>query len=193
MPLATALSKIAPLSQGCQEALRTVSKSLAMKAGRNLLTLGQISDKLYYIEAGLVHAFYDTDISREVSNWFDQEDGWVFSVQSFFKQIPSNEYIQLLEDSQLITIDYQDLQKLLNQYPELNLPFRLIYERYLIVYDKRIQLFREKDVLKRYQGFLDLYPRLACRLQVKHIAQFLNLAPATLSRIRKKLAEDPPN
>lgn len=102
MPLATALSKIAPLSQGCQEALRTVSKSLAMKAGRNLLTLGQISDKLYYIEAGLVRAFYDTDTSRKVSNWFDQEDGWVFSVQSFFKQIPSNEYIQLLEDSQLI-------------------------------------------------------------------------------------------
>lgn len=98
-----------------------------------------------------------------------------------------------MEDSQLITIDYQDLQKLLNQYPELNLPFRLIYERYLIVYDKRIQLFREKDVLRRYQGFLDLYPRLACRLQVKHIAQFLNLAPATLSRIRKKLQEGTPN
>lgn len=190
MPLATALLKIAPLSEKCQVAIRAVSQSLIYKSGRYLLVPNQISDKLYYIEAGLVRAFYDTDNGREVSNWFDQEDGWVCSVQSFLTQTPANEYIQLLEDSQLIAVSYQDLLRLLNQYPELNFHFRLLSEYHLVVYDKRLQLLREQDALKRYQGFLELYPRLACRLQVKHVAQFLNLAPATLSRIRKKFQED---
>ncbi|MDF7821294.1 Crp/Fnr family transcriptional regulator [Runella sp. MFBS21] len=189
MPLAVALSKISFLSPQCQSAVRDVSHTLSYKAGRSLLIPGQVNEKLYFVKTGLIRAFYDTETHREVSIWFEQEGGWVLSVQSFLRQIPSYEYVELLEDSQLIAIQYEDLQRLLAQYPELNLPFRLIFENILISYDNHLQLFREKDALKRYQGFLELYPRLACRLQVKHVAQFLNLAPATLSRIRKKLYE----
>lgn len=187
MTLFNALSQISPLSEKCQTALCHCSRIENHKAGRFLLTSGQISNNLYYLESGLARIFYDIDESREITAWFRGEGEFVFSVHSFLLQQPTNEHIELLEDSRVCVISYTDLQQMFIEYPELNHPFRLLYEQYIVVYEKRMELIFERDLVKRYQTFCELYAHITPRLQVKHIAQYLNISQSELSRVRKRL------
>lgn len=187
MPLFNALSQISPLSGKCQTALYHCSRIENYKAGRFLLTPGQVSNKLYYLESGLARIFYDIDESREITAWFRGEGEFVSSIQSFLLQQPTNEYIELLEDSRVFVISHTDLQQMFMEYPELNQPFRLLYEQYMVGYEKRMELLFERDLVKRYQTFCEIYARIAPRLQVKHIAQYLNISQSELSRVRKRL------
>ncbi|MFN4145418.1 MAG: Crp/Fnr family transcriptional regulator [Runella sp.] len=189
MPLSTSLHKIAPLSEQCQEAIRKVSQKVLYKKGRYLLRPEQTCTEIFFIENGLIRVFYETQHSEERTMWFGYEGDFVASVKSFFTQTPSYEYIEILEDSIFWKISFQELETLYKQYPELNYHFRKIYEHYLCLYQDRILLQKEPDCYHRYQLFLSLYPTLAYRLQVKHVAQYLNMTPNTLSRIRRELKE----
>lgn len=73
------------------------------------------------------------------------------------------------------------------EFPELNLHFRKVYQYYLTVYDARVYLLRQKNAEKQYKVFLKRYPKLANRVHIKYIAQYLNIHPVTLSKIRNKL------
>ncbi|TAE36264.1 MAG: Crp/Fnr family transcriptional regulator [Runella slithyformis] len=139
------------------------------------------------MEKGLVRIFSDSDSDKTITSWFGREGGFVCSVQSFFNQKPSLESIQLLEDSQLWVISYADWERIMVEFPELNLHFRKVYQYYLTVYDARVYLLRQKNAEKQYKVFLKRYPKLANRVHIKYIAQYLNIHPVTLSKIRNKL------
>ena len=190
MPLITTLEKIAPLSDKCKAALREVVKYKNCPKDRFLVTQGQISDKLYYIETGLARVFCDSDSdsdNRTITAWFGREGGFVCSVQSFFSQKPAIESIQLLENSKLWVISHADWEHMLAEFPELNLHFRKIYQYYLTIYDARIYLLREKNPKKQYESFLKFYPKLGNRVKIRYIAQYLNMHSVTLSNVRKSL------
>lgn len=187
MPFINPFDEIELLSDPCKAALRAVVQSKKYRKGHFLVFPGQINDKLYYIETGLVRVFSESDSDKIITSWFAQEGGFVCSVQSFFNQKPSFESVQLVEDSQLWVISYADFGRMLVEFPELNLHFRKIYERYLVAYDARVYLLREATPIKKYEAFLKLHPKLAHRLQRKHIAQFLNINQSTLSKTPKLL------
>ena len=187
MPFINALEKLAPLSEECRVALRAVAKPKSYQKEYMLVSIGQISNTLYFVESGLLRIFYypDTDPdTEEATSWFGQEGGFVSSIKSFLTQQPSAECVQVLEDSQLWAIQKADLDALFIAFPELNYHFRVIYEKYMVAYENRMQMLRTKDSVKRYALFLATYPKLANRLKIKHLARFLNLHPDTLSRIR---------
>ena len=195
MTFIDALEKIAPLSAACQRELRAVVKQEDIRKKRNLVVPGQISDKLYYVETGLVRIFYDTDtdtdtdteVSREVTSWFGREGGLVLSAESFLLQQPSLETVEVVEVCQLWSIKHADLELMLAKCPELNFHFRIIYQNHLIAEKKRTRLLDLKSPRERYALFLKLFPGLAHRLQVNHIAQFLNISSGALTRARNEL------
>lgn len=186
MPFIDALQKIMPLSLPCIAALRASTQCKNYLKDRFLVCPEQINSHLYYIETGLVRVFYDTD-TRTVTSYFGKEGDFVWSVQSFLKQEHSYESIQMLEKSEIWTISYHDLYKIRCTFPELNLHYSKILEQHLTTYDKRICLLHEEDHKKRYEMFLSLHPNVSHRLQVNHIAQYLNIRPETFSRVRSIL------
>ena len=193
MPFINELEKLAPLSEECKIALREAAKLKNYPKKHCLLSPEQMSDKLYYVESGLLRVFYRTDTdtdtdNRQVTAWFGREGTFVASIQSFLQKKPSNEYIELLEDSQLWVMKQADLEVLFVEFPELHLHFWGMYKKYMTTYGNTLRLLREKNAEKRYACFNKLYPGLANRAQVNHIAQFINLDANTLSKIRSKLA-----
>ena len=187
MPFINELEKLGPLSEECKIALREAAKLKNYPKKHCLLSPEQMSDKMYYVESGLLRVFYRTD-TREVTAWFGREGTFVASIQSFLQKKPSNEYIELLEDSQLWVMNQADLEVLFVEFPELHVHFWGMYKKYMTTYENTLRLLREKNAEKRYAYFNKIYPGLANRAQVKHIAQFINLDPDTLSRIRSELA-----
>ena len=91
MTIIESLARYAPLSEECQKALLERSKPVIIPAGTGLLSPGQISDKIYFIESGTARIYYNAAEEEEdakfVTSWFAREGGLVSSIDSFFGQL----------------------------------------------------------------------------------------------------------
>ncbi len=116
-----------------------------------------------------------------------QENDLILSVYSFFKQKPSYENIELLEDATLISISYADLQKMYMLFPEFNFFGRVLTENYYVKSEERLISLRMLSSQERYNTLLAAYPHIFNRVPLKHIASYLGMTPETLSRLRAKV------
>src|ERR1700726_105605 len=100
-----------PLSAGCLEYLRKTIKRRSVKQKENLLEPGQVCKNLYFIKKGLLKCYYMHG-KKEVSDWFFGESETVVSIDSFYDQVPGKDFIQALEDCELLYVSYDELQYL---------------------------------------------------------------------------------
>ncbi|MCU0338751.1 MAG: Crp/Fnr family transcriptional regulator [Spirosomaceae bacterium] len=189
MPIITALEKYASLSEACQKAIYDRLVAFNAQAGQILLTEGEICDKFWFVESGIIRAYFHRDsdsdvLMPEITTWLGYENRFVTSVGSFLKQTPATETIEVIESGKIWRICYKDLRLLLHDFPELNHHFRMIYEDYLIFYEQQLRILIAKTAEKKYERFLDLYPQLANRLKSRYIASYLDMHPVTLSKER---------
>src|SRR4051812_13018815 len=111
------LNGIVPLSPALEDHLKRIAKKNSYKKRSYLLQEGQVSKYIHYIESGLLRCFYDKNV-KEINIWFMQAGNVVISVESFFCQADSYQYIQALEDCITWSITYQELHDIYKKYPE---------------------------------------------------------------------------
>ncbi len=173
-----------------------VSDALLLKLGQMLhreeltrksflLTAGAVSRKMYFVEQGLVRGYYLKD-DKDVTTWFMQQHDFVISPLSFYRQRPSFEYLQLLEDSVLYSVSYNQVQELYREFPDYNLVGRVLTEDYYVRSEIRAHYLRMLSAEERHTIFAKNYAPVMNRVAVRHIASFLCLTPETVSRIRAK-------
>lgn len=155
-----------------------------LPAGSLLLERGQVCTRAYIMEKGLAHAWYVVN-DEPVTAWFAKEFTVFFSRRSFFCQEPSDECIELLEDSEFLSIAYADLEDLYAQYPAMNQFGRLLSHHYMLEQEKRIKMLRRLKGDERLKRFLAEEPELYRRAPQQAIATYLGLARETLSRLRR--------
>jgi len=98
-----------------------------------LLKKGQVCRKLWFVERGFARAYYFKE-DKEVTAWFMGDGDFIISVYCVFQQKPSYEVIELLEDASLISISYDDLQRMYSNYSEFSAVWRILTEKY---YERR--------------------------------------------------------
>jgi CRP/FNR family transcriptional regulator, anaerobic regulatory protein len=128
--------------------------------------------------------------AREINLRFAVEGDLLCSVGSFFTQMPSTEYIQLMENSIVQMISYQDYRRLLGEYPDLGNLFRTLYEQRFIMNELRTKLVLEPNYTKRYLDFLKVYPGLLNRIRMNQLASFLGMSYSKLCHIRGELQDE---
>lgn len=148
-----------------------------------LLKEGLVCDRLYFIEKGFVRAYYYKH-EQEITSWFMQENEMIISVYSFFNQQPALENIETIEDSTLISISFDDLQRLYRLYPEFNFIGRVMAERYYCLSEERLMTMRMQSTQEKFDTLLRSHPEIMSRAALKHIASYLGMKPETLSRLR---------
>ena len=152
-----------------------------------LLKAGHVSRSVYFIQQGLLRAFYMRG-DTEVTSWFMQEGDVSLSIESFYEQKKSYESIQALEDCSLYYIDYQELEYIYRHFPEFNVIGRLLTIKYHILWVQQLYSIRMQSADERYKWLLDNHPGLLSRVPAKYIASYLDITPVTLSRIKAKVA-----
>ncbi|MEO7213233.1 Crp/Fnr family transcriptional regulator [Mucilaginibacter sp.] len=179
------LNSISILSPQLQEALRgyLVEETVARKS--LILKAGSVSQRIYFIKKGFVRAYYHKGES-EYTSWFMREGDIIVSVYSFFSRKPSFENIQVLEDSVLQSINWDQLQLLYKNFPELNLTGRLITEQYYIKSEERAINLQTLTATQRYERLLSAYPGILQKASLGQIASYLSIKQETLSRIRAR-------
>ena len=180
------LHTIYPMSDGLQEHLQRILKLQRLAKNDYLLKVGQVSDKVYFVESGLVRCYYLKN-KREICSSFMKEGDVTFSVESFYTQTPSHEAIQAIEDTTVYYITYTILQRIYREFPEFNFTGRVLTEHYYTLSEQRIRALWMQKSTERYDYLIAHEPELVKRVPVKYLASYLGLNGNYLSTIKSKI------
>jgi len=173
-----------PLSPECLEWLRTTIETIEIRKGDYLLRPGQICRNLYFIESGLLKCFY-IHKGKSVIDWFFGEQETVVSLDSFYDQIPSEDFIQPIENCVLHYISYEQLNFAYRNFVEFNVLGRVLTNKYLRIWHRQARNIRMLTAEERFLSLMRTQPELFNRADVQDIASFLGMSRETLSRARK--------
>ncbi|MBC3787819.1 Crp/Fnr family transcriptional regulator [Spirosoma utsteinense] len=182
-PLLAFLQTLQPISPALETTISQLLRRDSLPRKQWLLQPGQVSDRLYFIERGVVRGYYLKE-GKEVTSWFMREGDFIISIVSFYSRQPAREYVELLTDSVVWSINYTQLQQLYRDFPEFNAIGRLITEKYYVQSERRTQNLRMQTAPERYAQLLADFPAIFGRVPLKYIASHLGISPETLSRLR---------
>lgn len=152
-----------------------------------LLNKGQVCNFEAYIIKGCVKKYYLNQNGDEVILQFAVEDWWISDMVSFTEQIPSLIYIETMEETELLQINFQNKEQLFKQVPQLERVFRLLVQRAYSVLENRFLTGVAASAEERYLNFIKKYPMLPQRVPQYQIASYLGITPEALSRIKASL------
>lgn len=153
------------------------------KKGTTLVSPIQTCNYLYYVKNGVIRGYYYHD-EKEITNWIAKENEFGTCFYSFLKSINSTEYIKCIEDCEVETISFNDLQKLYSQFPVTEKLGRVILEDYYLKLEERLLSIQFKEAKERYLHFMNTKPDLLNRVPLGYIASYLGISQETLSRMR---------
>ncbi|GAB3832802.1 Crp/Fnr family transcriptional regulator [Hymenobacter jeollabukensis] len=181
------LRALYPLSDRCLQTITQLMRREELPARRALLAPGQVAGRIYFVESGLARGYYLHE-GREANTWFMHEGDFLISIVSFLTRTVSQEFIELLEDSVLYSISYEQLQQLYCDFPEFNYVGRMLTEHYYVLSEQRTQQLRLLRAEQRYAQLVHTFPEVLQRVPLKHLASYLGVTPETISRIRAQAA-----
>lgn len=141
---------------------------------------------IYLILEGAVHGYLKMG-NKKITTWIAAEHELAGTIRNLWEDIPTDEYVETIENVFAIAIPH-DMSKLLyEKYPIANYVGRKMTEIYLQGASERAFLCRLPTALKRYERLLVSYPNLLNRVPLKYIASFIGMRLETLSRLRAKI------
>ncbi|MBS1661947.1 MAG: Crp/Fnr family transcriptional regulator [Bacteroidetes bacterium] len=173
------------LSDASETALESVLQRLDLPKGHDLLHPGAVCHYFYFIEKGLTRTYYIKD-GKDVTDWISAENAIAVSIISFLTHEPDRRGIQLLEDSTLWAISYSNLERLYQQYPDIDRLGRLLLSQGIIQLQQRFDDLHFATAHDRYRQLLSANPSLINRVPLGIIASWLGITQETLSRIRSQ-------
>jgi CRP/FNR family transcriptional regulator, anaerobic regulatory protein len=177
--------KIHPLSEECKQYLLAVAKREDVPKKRLLLRPGQVDDRLFFIYKGLLRCYYKMG-DREVTDWFFMEGDAAVSVDSWYDQRPSQDYIATVEHSIVFTITFQQMEHAYEKYPEMNVIGRVLTTKYLRVWHRLARNTRFLTAEERYRILMAEQPGWLQRVPLYVLSTYLDMIPSTISRLRAK-------
>lgn len=149
-----------------------------------LLKSGQLTGHLFFLQKGLVRCFYSQD-DKDITNWILPENNILMAHPGLYKQESSPVFIEALEDCTLQYISYEKWIYASLHFPETHMIGRLIAEQYYRLAELHVQAICIGTATERYRFMLKHMPAIAGRVQLKHIASYLNLNIKSLSKARR--------
>lgn len=181
------ISRCAPISSTELERFHSKLKQKIFKKKTLLLQQGEVCKFEAYIIKGCVKKYYIDQHGDEVILQFAVEDWWISDMGSFSEQKPSNLFIETMEDTEVLLIDYESKQQLFEQIPKLERVFRIMLQRTYSVLESRFYATVAHSAEERYVEFLKKYPTIPQRVPQQQIASYLGITPESLSRIKSNL------
>jgi len=138
---------------------------------------------------GIFRVYYiDPNSNEEKNVFFFSEKQFIVSFRSFIYQYPCNYFIEALEDSEIIYIQYADLQLLYDRSKEWERFGRLLAERFFNYSQSRAEELLFLTHEERYLLLQREHANIFKRIHSYHLASYLGIKMPSLSRIRKRLS-----
>jgi CRP-like cAMP-binding protein len=139
-----------------------------------------------YVVSGAFRAYLIGTNGQDHTIAFAIDDWWISDYNSYIFQQPATLFVEALEESIIVQIDYNAEQLLKETHPKFEKFFRIITERSFAFLQKRMLSSLSKTAEERYDEFLNKYPKIVQSVPQYALASYLGMSTEFLSKIRNK-------
>lgn len=182
------LNQISPINDKDWQLFSRHLKLKTYKKGDLFVKERQQCNHIGFLNKGIARVYYVID-GKEITSYFNagNRNLFVCSFTSFLSRKPSFENVHFLEDSELLVLDFEQLQDLYNKSPNIQKLGRLMAEYNYVLSMERIYSLQHSPAIDRYNNMLKIYPGLMNQIPHHYIASYLGITPESLSRIKKNV------
>lgn len=141
-----------------------------------------------YVNKGCLRNYVIDDQGHERVLFFPMEDWWVADIESYYSGEPATNFIQAIEDCELLEISKENFRLLENKIPKLSQWYSVKMTRRATTVNRRMEEMKTMSPKERYLELLKTRPDIFQRIPLQYIASYLNIEPQSLSRLRKQLS-----
>ncbi|PWA10544.1 Crp/Fnr family transcriptional regulator [Flavobacterium laiguense] len=185
-------SGIMPLSEEESAAIAETMCIQKYKKGSILLKEGQISTEAYFVLEGCVRQYFLVDGEEKTTNFFTEEQ-WVISINSFSQNSPSTHFMVCCTDTVLVVGNREKEEDLYKRFPKLETVSRKVMEKVFAEQQELMSSYTTDTPEQRYVRLLNSRPELFQTIPQYQIASYIGVKPESLSRIRKRIAQNEQN
>jgi CRP-like cAMP-binding protein len=153
-------------------------------AKKELLTrAGEIEQHFNFIVKGLVRKYYCRG-RHEINSQISFEGHLILSQESFHSRLPSEYIVEAIEPSTVVSITYNDLEKVYASSHRMEHLARLLITYAMVIKDNWQMQLIKLTPRERFLKFVTRNPELMQRVPQKYLASYLNIKPETFSRFK---------
>lgn len=180
------ISKHVTLTPAEEELLLSKIEIRHFKAKTMIVNAGQVSRHSYFVNSGVLRSFSINDNIIEHVLHFACEGWWISDMYSYISEKPGHLFVEVLEDSEVVSISKQNQQQLYQEIPKLERFFRILTENSLVSHQERLMDSLGLTAEERFEKFCKKYPTLIQRVAQKHIASYIGVTPEFFSKMKAR-------
>lgn len=154
--------------------------------GERFLSEGEVCTGISYIEKGLVRQYYIKN-GKEVTEHLGVDHSIFMCIESLFKEEPSHLQVEALEPTLVYILPKAKLEAAAMRNVNIQMLYRKILEESLIQSQVHADLMRFETAPNKYKRLCEMNPQVVLRAPLTYIANYLQMTPETLSRIRSNV------
>ena len=156
-----------------------------MKFAKNEMILkeGEVCRNIYYVDRGLIRQFYFKN-GKEVTEHLGEDRTIFMCIESLFKEEPTKLQVEAIEPTIAYALPKHRLEEVALHNVNIQILYRKILEESLIISQVHADLVRFESAQERYKKICKLNPQVVMRAPLVYIANYLQMTPETLSRVR---------
>lgn len=181
------ISKIVTLSKEEERLFMSKVEVQNYKSKTVLLYAGEICKYSYFVNSGIVRSFNINDNIVEHVLHFACQGWWISDMFSLISKKPSNLYIEVNEDAEVVCLSKENQEQLYIEIPKLERFFRILTENSLVAHQERLMDNLRLTAEERFEKFCSKYPTLIQKVPQKQIASFIGVTPEFFSKMKTKL------
>lgn len=155
--------------------------------GDFLLRRGEICRFEGFVTSGCFQVSTTDGQGNEKIVYFAGIDWWVMELESFTYQSGANLDIQAIADSTVLLISHADKEELYEEVPKAERLFRLMSQKAVAAWQRRVVQYHTLTAEERYLRFLTTYPDIARQVTNKQLASYLGITKEFVSVIRRRI------
>lgn len=161
----------------------------SFRKGENILSIGSVAGRIYFIDRGSMRTHYIDDKGINVSRRIYFENEFCTNWISFRNKTKSTENIETLEHTEGSYITYESFNILMNKCPSFYKLYIDILEYFQEYHQTKFYFINTMSAEEQLENIDKYFPTLRRRISNKVLASFLHITPQHLCRINKKIIE----
>lgn len=157
-----------------------------VKKNEILVAAGAVSKEFYFVNRGCIRTYFITKQGHEKTRYIMVEPSIGTALTSFISQKPSFEFIDALEETEILAINHTDFYRLANEIPGWKNFYLKIMEMAYSFQNSKIESLVTLSAKERYDQLIRENPKVVQRVSNKILASYLDVKQETLSRLKSK-------
>lgn len=184
--LRSVLNYIVPFKEEELEEIMQDFHYRAFRKNERILSEGMVCREFYFIQKGSIRTYFIDRKGTERTRYIMLENWIGTALSSFVAQQPSVEFIEAMEDGELLYISHQDFFRWNEQSENWKHFYQKILEMAYAFQNAKIESLVTLSAKERYQKVFRENPALVQRVSNRILASYLDINPETLSRLKSR-------